>query len=112
MSMSYTKITSGAPSLTDPNPSTATTKRSISEKVISFIFDGPSGTASKRNERELREKWDEDKRDDIPRTAEEEKQRRARMKKRAEIVGGGDGLRTNDLRKGGFGGAGLGVGHA
>lgn len=102
-----------ASSLSDPKSPAAAkaNKRSIGERIVSFMFDGPPGTASKKNERALREKWEED-RVEIPRTEEEEKQRRIRMQKRAEITGGGDGLRTNDMQKGGFGGANLGVGHA
>lgn len=79
---------------------------------MSFIFDGPSGTDSSKLARELREKYEEDKRDDIPRTAREEKERQERIKKRGEIVGGGDGVRTNDMQKGGWGGANLALGHA
>jgi len=76
------------------------------------MFDGPSGTDSSKLDRELREKYDEDKRDDILRTEKEERERQARRKKRAEIMGGGDGVRTNDMQKGGWGGAGLALGHA
>lgn len=99
-----------------PSPSLAPkppqNKRSISEKILSLIFDGPPGTDSSKLERELREKYEEDKRDDIPRTEKEEKERQARIKKRAEILGGGDGVRTNDMQKEGWGGAGLALGHA
>jgi len=86
-------------------------KRSIGEKIMSAIFDGPSGTQSSKNERELREKYEED-RLDIPRTEQEEKERQARIRKRADINGGGDGVRTNDMQKGGWGGSALALGHA
>lgn len=76
---------------------------------MSVLFDGPSGTESQRNAKEMREKWEEDKLE-IPRTEKEEKARQARNKKRAEISGGGDGVRTNDMQKGGWGGAMLGPG--
>jgi hypothetical protein len=91
---------------------TSKSKRSIGEKILSFMFDGPSGTDSSKLDRELREKYDEDKRDDIPRTPKEERERQARIKKRNEIMGGGDGVRTNDMQKEGWGGAGLALGHA
>lgn len=97
------------------NPSTTTkspkdkNKRSLGEKIMSLIFDGPSGTDSQREAKNLRDKWEEDKLD-IPRTEKEEKARQARNKKRAEISGGGDGVRTNDMQKGGWGGAMLGPG--
>jgi hypothetical protein len=53
---------------------TKSNKRSLGEKVLSAMFDGPSGTRSSKNDRELREKWEEDKLD-IPRTDKEEKER-------------------------------------
>lgn len=84
--------------LKDPSAIKAS-KRSLREKILSFVLDGPPGTASSRNERELRQRWDEDKLD-IPRTPQEEKERQERMKRRREIIGGGDGLRTNDMQKG------------
>ncbi len=87
-------------------------KRSLGEKIMSLIFDGPSGTESSKTDRELRDKYEEDKLDDIPRTEKEERERQARIKKRAAMVGGGDGVRTNDMQKGGWGGAGLALGHA
>lgn len=65
---------------------------------MSAIFDGPACTASLKLERELREKFEEDKLD-IPRTEQEEKERQARIRKRGEIIGGGDGVRTNDMQK-------------
>lgn len=75
------------------------------------MFDGPSCTRSSKLERELREKWEEDELD-IPRTEKEEKERQARIQNRREMMGGGDGVRTNDMPKGGWGGAMLGDGHA
>jgi hypothetical protein len=110
--MGYSK-SSETPSLTDLKSPSATkkSKRSLGEKIMSFIFDGPPGTESSKNARELREKYEEDKLE-IPRTEKEEKERQARIKKRSEIIGGGDGVRTNDMQKGGWGGANLGVAHA
>jgi hypothetical protein len=85
--------------------------RSLVEKLLSFMFDGPSGTRASKNDRELRDKYEEDKLD-VPRTEEEERQRQKRVQKRADIVGGGDGVRTNDMQKEGWGGANLALGHA
>lgn len=100
---------STSPTLKPPNTSISTptlkSKTSIGEKVASFIFDGPSTGENARNVKDLSEKWDEDKRDDIPRTEKEEKERQKRIKKRSEIMRGRDGLRTNDMAKGGWGGA-------
>jgi hypothetical protein len=79
-------------------------KQSLGEKVLSTIFDGPPGTKSSKLAHEVKDKWDEDKLD-IPRTEREEKERQARIAKRNEVVGGGDGARTNDLQKEGWGGA-------
>jgi len=84
-------------------------KPSRFERILSAIFDGHPGTAAAKAERELKEKFEEDKLD-IPRTEKEERERRARMMKRGEIVGGGDGVRHNDMQKGGWGGAALGGG--
>jgi hypothetical protein len=93
--------------MSSSNPKTKSNKRSIGERIMSAIFDGPSGTESSKLERELREKFDEDKLD-IPRTEKEEKERQARMRKRGDIIGGGDGVRTNDMQKEGWAGANLG----
>ncbi len=78
---------------------------------MSEIFDGPSGTRAHKNEKELRETWEDDKLEK-PRSEQDEKVRQERNTKRGEMVGGGDGVRTNDLQKGGWGGAMLGVEHA
>jgi hypothetical protein len=86
-------------------------KRYLGEKIMSLMFDGLSGTHSSKNDRELREKYDEDQLD-IPRTEQEEKERQLRLRTRAEIVGGGDGVRTNDMQKEGWGGANLAPSHA
>jgi hypothetical protein len=82
-------------------------KRSLGERLLSLMFDGPADP-----ERKLRETYDEDRRDDIVRTEKEEKERQERIKKRVERVGGGDGVRTNDMQKEGWGGAMLAQGHA
>jgi hypothetical protein len=80
-----------------PSTTKAKSKRYIGEKILSLVFHGPSGTSSSKNERELREKYEEDKLD-IPKTEKEEKERQVRIK-RAEINWGGDGVRTNDMQK-------------
>ncbi|KAF8859133.1 hypothetical protein BDZ45DRAFT_366327 [Acephala macrosclerotiorum] len=100
--------------LEDPKSSVSKSrnKRFIGEKILSFLFDGPSGTDSQKLDRQLRDKYDEDKRDDVNRTEKEERERQARIKKRAEIMGGGDGVRTNDMQKEGWGGAMLAQDHA
>lgn len=81
------------PKIKDP------TKRSLTERILSAIFDGPSGTNSSKTNRELRENFESDKLD-LPRTAQEEKERRGRMMKRGAIVGGGDGVRPTDMNAG------------
>ncbi|KAF4625299.1 hypothetical protein G7Y89_g12872 [Cudoniella acicularis] len=110
MSASHAGPESSTSDLKPLNPSKSN-KRSLGEKILSAIFDGPSGTESSKLGRELREKWEEDKLD-IPRTEKEEKERQARILKRNEMIGGGDGVRTNDMQKGGWGGAMLGNSHA
>ncbi|EPE32847.1 hypothetical protein GLAREA_05859 [Glarea lozoyensis ATCC 20868] len=87
-----------------PSPKSPPKKQSLGEKVLSAMFDGPPGTKSSKLAHELKDKWDEDKLD-ISRTEKEEKERQARIAKRNEMVRGGDGARTNDLQKGGWGGA-------
>ena len=71
--MGSLKSSSDVSSLPDLKSSSDTRakKHSVGEKIISFMFDGPLGTASSKNARELRKKWEDDKLD-IPRTAEEE----------------------------------------
>jgi len=86
-----------------PPTTKAKYKRHIGEKILSLMFHGPSGTASSKNERELREKYEEDKLS-IPRIEKEEKERQVRIK-RAEINWGGDGVRTKDMQKEGSVGA-------
>jgi len=87
----------------DPN------HQNVFEKVLSFVFDGPKGSRSAREAKELRE-WEAQDRDEtVERTPEQERERQRRMQKRRDIRMGGDGLRENDLAKGGPGSAGLGL---
>lgn len=113
MSNSYTTPQSSTSDLkpTRSPSDSKSNKRSVGEKILSAMFDGPSGTRSSKLERELREKWAED-RLDIPRTEKEEKARQVRIQTRSEMMGGGDGVRTNDMQKEGWGGAMLGNNHA
>jgi hypothetical protein len=83
-----------------PNPASNSQKRSIGEKVLSFILDGPLGTTASKTDRELRKNFEEDKLD-FPRTEKEERERQERIKKRQAIVGG-----HGDIQKGAWGGGG------
>jgi hypothetical protein len=67
-----------------PNVSSVTqkSKHSIGKKFLSFMFGELPGKTSAKDDRELRMLFEEDKLD-IPRTEQEEKERQARIKKRA-----------------------------
>lgn len=67
---SSTHASSEYPNTQKPKP-----KRSFVEKIMSAIFDGPSGTGASKDDRDLGEKYEEDRLDDFPRTKDEEKVR-------------------------------------
>jgi hypothetical protein len=76
------------------------------ERMFEKLFYGPSSFGSGKVERGMKENRDQDRIDnpEVPRTAKEERERQKRLEKRVEIAGGGDGLRHNDMKKGGWGG--------